>query len=166
MSNEEPRIVELEQQHAVAMRADVPMAKLPQFFEKAYTAVVAAVEQAGAEIAGPPFGYYPVMPTDGMVSIEAGFPVSEPVAVSGEVHDLVLPGGRAVVAWHIGPYERMEETYDALQAWMARSQLEPASAMWECYLSDPVVEPDPSTWRTKIVWPIETTVGTGERTDR
>jgi AraC family transcriptional regulator len=26
--------------------------------------------------------------------------------------------------------------------------------MWETYLSDPTVEPDPATWRTEIVWPL------------
>lgn len=29
-----------------------------------------------------------------------------------------------------------------------------AAGMWECYLSDPDVEPDPATWRTLIVCPL------------
>lgn len=26
--------------------------------------------------------------------------------------------------------------------------------MWESYLSDPVAEPDPATWRTRIMWSV------------
>jgi hypothetical protein len=26
--------------------------------------------------------------------------------------------------------------------------------VWETYLSDPDMEPDPATWRTLIVWPV------------
>jgi hypothetical protein len=30
----------------------------------------------------------------------------------------------------------------------------PAGHVWEVYLSQPQAEPDPSTWRTRIVWPL------------
>jgi hypothetical protein len=26
--------------------------------------------------------------------------------------------------------------------------------MWEYYLSDPAVEPDPANWKTLIIWPV------------
>lgn len=148
-----PEIVELEEQHALAMRGDVSVAELPEFFGTAFTAVVAAVEEAGLTVVGPPFGYYPVMPTD-VVIIEAGFPVSTTGELSGDVHRLVLPGGPAVVAVHVGPYDTMVKTYTRLQAWMEERDLIPASGMWESYLSDPTTDPDPSTWRTQIVWPV------------
>jgi effector-binding domain-containing protein len=72
----------------------------------------------------------------------------------GDAHRLVLPGGRAVEAVHVGPYETMTQTYETLQAWMSENDLVPGVGMWECYLSDPEAEPDPANWRTKIVWPL------------
>ena len=72
----------------------------------------------------------------------------------GEAHSLVLPGGRAVVLVHTGPFETLRETYAQLQAWMNEQRVQPATGMWECYLTDPVTEPDPARWQTKIVWPI------------
>ncbi len=153
MLDPSPKIVELNPQNAIAMRGDVPVAELPGFFEKAFSAAAAAAETAGAEITGPPFGFYPEMPTDTVV-VEAGFPVSAPFETAGNVHALVLPGGQAVEAIHIGPYETMEKTYADLQAWMSEQGLRPASGLWECYLSDPRSEPDPTTWRTRIVWPL------------
>lgn len=153
MMDPSPEIVELNPQNTIAVRGDVPIADLPEFFEQAFSAAASAAEAAGVEIIGPPFGFYPEMPTD-TVAVEAGFPVSAPVEAAGDVHALVLPGGRAVQAMHIGPYETMEKTYVDLQAWMSEQRLRPARGMWECYLSDPRSEPDPTTWRTRIVWPL------------
>lgn len=153
MASLAPEIVELEEQETLAVRGDVSIPEMPEFFGRAFGAVWAAAQAAGVEIVGPPFGFYPAMPTDTVV-VEAGAPVSAPTETSGDVHRLVLPGGRAVVAVHVGPFETMEKTYAELQAWMAQNSLEPAAGMWEFYLSDPEAEPDPSKWQTKIVWPI------------
>ena len=153
MADITPEIIELEEQQAVAVRGDLPVAELPEFFGAAFGAAAAAAEEAGVAIVGPPFGYYPEMPTD-TVAVEAGFPVSAPVAPTAEAHPLVLPGGRAVVAVHVGPYDTLEATYGALMTWMAEQGLMPAGPMWESYVSDPEANPDPSTWQTQIVWPI------------
>jgi len=148
-----PRIEELGEQHALTVHGEVPLSAMPDFFGRAFAAVMAAVEETGAMVEGAPFGYYPSMPTDTVV-VEAGFPVREPTSLHGEVHDFVLPGGRAVVAIHVGPYETMEQTYAELQSWMRHRQLVPTVGMWESYLSDPSEQTDPATWETKIVWPL------------
>lgn len=153
MSDLSPEIVELDPQNAIAVRGDVAVVDLPGFFERAFVSAAAAVEDSGVDIVGPAFGFYPEMPIQTVI-VEAGFPVSTPVETVGDAHHFVLPGGRAVQAMHTGPYETMEKTYADLQSWMAEQGLHPAAGMWESYLSDPRTEPDPATWRTKIVWPI------------
>lgn len=65
-----------------------------------------------------------------------------------------LPGGRAVVGIHVGPFDSLASTYQELLAWVAAEGLELAVGMWEVYLTDPSAEPDPSRWRTRIVWPL------------
>jgi effector-binding domain-containing protein len=153
MADVTPEIVELEPQEAIAVRGDVAIRELAGFFERAFNEAADAAGASGVEIVGPPFGFYPQMPTD-TVAVEAGFPVSAPAEAYGNAHRLVLPGGRAVQATHVGPYDTMEATYTHLQSWMAEQGIRPAVGMWECYLSDPQVEPDPATWRTRIIWPI------------
>lgn len=148
-----PEIVELEPQEAVAVRGDVATADLPAFFARAFHEAAEAANVSGVQIVGPPFGFYPEMPTETVV-VEAGFPVATPAEAHGNAHRLVLPGGRAVRVTHVGSYETMEQTYEELQAWMAEHDLEPAAGMWESYLSDPAAQPDPALWRTQIVWPI------------
>lgn len=153
MTDITPEIVDLEPQEAVAVRGEVAVADLGGFFERAFGQAAAAAASAGAEITGPPFGLYPEVPSDTVV-VEAGFPVSAPVEPSEPAHHLVLPGGRAVQVVHVGPYDALEQTYAALESWLAEHDLVGATEMWECYLSDPEAEPDPATWRTLVVWPL------------
>jgi effector-binding domain-containing protein len=70
------------------------------------------------------------------------------------VEPFELPGGRVVTGTHVGPYEALAQTYEQLVAWAGAEGLTLAEGMWESYLSDPGAEPDPSTWRTLIVWPL------------
>jgi effector-binding domain-containing protein len=149
-------VVEREPQTAAAVHGEVPIGDLPGFFGDAFAKVLAAIAAAGVQVVGPPFGYYPVMPGE-VVVVEAGFPTSVPVAADGDVHGLELPGGPAAVAVHVGPYETVDQTYGEMMAWMADRGHRPAVGMWESYLSDPEAEPDPSTWRTEIVCPIDDT---------
>lgn len=148
-----PEIVVHDPQEAIVVRGDVRIADLPSFFARAFHEAAEAADAAGVEVVGPPFAFYPEAPTE-TVAVEVGFPVSAPARARGNAHPFVLPGGRAVQAVHIGPYDTMEKTYTELRAWMAQHGLEPAVGMWECYLSDPQVERDPATWRTRIVWPL------------
>jgi effector-binding domain-containing protein len=153
MAESSPEIVELDPREAIAVRGEVPLADLPGFFERAFEEAAEAASASGVEIVGPPFGFYPEMPTE-TVTVEAGFPVSAPAGAHGDAHRLELPGGRAVQTTHVGPYDTLRDTYDRLASWMADQGLQPAVGMWESYLSDPRVEPDPATWRTRIIWPI------------
>jgi effector-binding domain-containing protein len=135
------------------VRGNVAIADLPGFFARAFHETAEAAAAAGVEIVGAPFGYYPEMPAE-TVAVEAGFPVSAQADVRGGAHRLVLPGGRVVQVVHIGPYDTVEDTYAEVESWMADQGLRPAPRMWECYLSDPEVDRDPATWRTRIVVPI------------
>jgi hypothetical protein len=66
----------------------------------------------------------------------------------GEVYATETPGGEAAVAVHRGPYDRMNETYSAIAAWMAANRRESAGQSWEIY-GDPT--PDPGHSETTIV---------------
>lgn len=127
------------------------MAELRSVFDSGFHAVVQAVQAQGVAITGPPFGYYPRMPGE-TVAVVVGFPVGGPVAPAGEVEPFELPGGQVVTGTHVGPYEAMTETYEQLTAWAQAEGLTLAVGVWEQYLSDPSTEPDPSTWRTQIIW--------------
>lgn len=145
-------VVEIPPQLVAVVRRKVPMNDLTGFFGEAFGTVAAAVVGAGGAIAGMPFGWYHGMPTD-TVDVAAGFAVSGLVpGPAGEVTVVERAGGRAAVGMHIGPYDTMVTTYEALQAWMAEQAFVPCDDMWEEYWSEP--KGDPSTWQTRIVWPL------------
>jgi effector-binding domain-containing protein len=93
------------------------------------------------------------MPTD-TVEVAAGFPVSGPIEASGEVVPMELPAGRAVTCIHVGPFERLQDTYGELLERAAAEGVDLAEGMWESYLTDPAAEPDQSKWLTGITWPV------------
>lgn len=111
------------------------------------------VSQGGGSMAGPPFTRYHGR-ADGKVDMEAGIPLKSAVPAAGRVLDARLPGGRAAVAWHVGPYQELRRTYARLEQWMAAQGLQPAGAPWEVYWTDPGIEPDPQKWRTQVLWPV------------
>ncbi|HEU5223531.1 MAG TPA: GyrI-like domain-containing protein [Candidatus Lumbricidophila sp.] len=147
-------IVAHQEQPTAVVRETVPMAKLTEFFTRAFSATMRTVGEQGTRPAGPPFGKYYGMP-GAVVDVEAGFPVATPIAPAGTVRPGTLPGGRVAEAIHIGPYDTLPTTYAELERYFDAHGLTPASTMWECYLSGPESGADPTTWRTQICWPIE-----------
>jgi hypothetical protein len=62
--------------------------------------------------------------------------------------ELWTDGHKAVVAVYRGPYEHMNEAYDAVDKWMAANHRESAGHSWEIY-GDPT--PDPANTETTVV---------------
>ncbi|MBP6525524.1 MAG: GyrI-like domain-containing protein [Dermatophilaceae bacterium] len=146
------QLTDIPSETVALVRRVVPMGDLTTFFGEAFERVAGAVPEAGGAIAGPPFGWYHGMPGE-TVDVAAGFPVVGDVHTpDGGVVVTERPGGRAVVAVHVGPYDAMAVTYAEVQGWMAGRELTPRADMWEEYLSEPTG--DPAGWRTRIVWPV------------
>lgn len=144
-------IREIEAQHAAVVQAELPMDELPTLFHRAFGEVMAVVGAQGVAVAGAPFGFYPRPPGE-TVAVAAGFPVSGPVAPTGDVVPMELPAGRAVTGVHVGYFDRLPTTYDELREWARSHAVELGDAMWEAYLTDPDAEPDGSKWETAITW--------------
>ena len=144
-------VVEMPAQTVATVRRVVAMDELSSFFGSAFRAVAAAIEAGGGVIAGPPFGCYHGPPGE-TVDVAAGFPVEGWDGDGDEVTVWRRAGGRAVVVVHVGPYETMAQTYARLSSWCEEQGITLAGEMWEEYLTGP--EADPSTWQTRIVWPV------------
>lgn len=149
----EIRMTEHQAQMTAVVRERVPVRDLPQFFGRALSKAMSAVQAQGRHPVGPPFSLYHGMPTDS-VDVEAGFPVDGPITAVDGVTPSSLPAGRVVEATHVGPYDTLPQTYEEIVGHLKEQGLTPSSDMWEVYLSDPEQEPDPATWRTQIFWPV------------
>jgi effector-binding domain-containing protein len=52
---------------------------------------------------------------------------------SGEVHAAETPAGEVAAAMHVGPYEKMRETHDAIHAWTQSHGRAIGGQSWEVY---------------------------------
>jgi effector-binding domain-containing protein len=83
------------------------------------------------------------------IQCDFGVEITRTFETAGEVHAIETPGGEAAIAVHRGPYNRMNETHNAIEQWMAANRREPAGQSWEIY-GDPT--PDPADTETMIVY--------------
>jgi effector-binding domain-containing protein/uncharacterized protein YndB with AHSA1/START domain len=109
--------------------------------EAAYARVSDYLSQSGLSQAGPPVAITRSWdPEDGW-SFFAGIPIAAAPATRPERDALVrvgqTPEGLTVVAFHRGPFDRLEVTHAAVDAVLAAYGYEPAGPHWEQYASDP-----------------------------
>jgi AraC family transcriptional regulator len=112
-----------------------------------------SVGRSGGVTAGPVFARYFAF-SDDLVDYECGIALAAPYTWNGEVQAGQIGGCEAAVGMHIGPYDRLPETYAAMQAWIEGQGRKPGAVMWEVYLNDPDQVPDPAEWRTEVYWPV------------
>jgi hypothetical protein len=78
-----------------------------------------------------------------------GVEVTRTFETVGEVYATETPAGEAAVGVHRGPYNRINETHDAIGKWIAANGRETAGYSWEIY-GDPT--PDPADTETTVVY--------------
>ncbi|MBN1241018.1 MAG: GyrI-like domain-containing protein [Gammaproteobacteria bacterium] len=144
---------ELTAQPMLFIRRRVEREAIAQAIGECLGRIAAHCQQAGLAFAGPPFARYPAA-GPGLVTIEIGMPLAAAAAGDGEIEAGELQGGPAAFAVHAGPYDRLGETYTALERWIEERGARPGGAPWESYVTDPGEVPDPEDWRTEVYWPV------------
>jgi effector-binding domain-containing protein len=166
MSDTEPFAVVVERDNAdptVAVRLQQLMAELDlgALFGEQLGRLFEYAQSNGLR-AGPPYARYHEFGPEN-ADIEIGLPLDEQVDdlapvdpdADGEIGSSQLPAGRCAVAVHLGAYEELGRTYQALEEWIAANGHQPAGPPWESYLVlPPDVDNDPTRLRTEISWPI------------
>ncbi len=95
------------------------------------------------------FLYHHPARRDMPMDVDFGVEVTRAFESAGEVYPTETPAGMAAVAVHVGPYDRMKETHDAIHAWREGNGRSFGGKSWEIYgdWSD-----DPSQLETTIVY--------------
>lgn len=103
--------------------------------------------------AGPPFALYHSW-SDDETDMDVGFPVTGKAITKGRVRPFELPAVKAVVGMHVGPYDKIVDSYNKMMEWIKVNGYEPAEYMWEEYLNSPDEVPMDKLM-TRLVWPIK-----------
>jgi effector-binding domain-containing protein len=147
-----PELRTVEEQLVAIIPVTTKIEGIPTAIGDAYGELEKALQQAGQEITGPPFVRYLSFGPE--CSFEAGFPIATSFPASGRVTISTLPAGEVATAIHVGPYDELKTTYEALMGWVEEQGRKPGGQMWEVYLTDPGTEPDTSKWRTEVFVPL------------
>jgi len=142
-----------EEQSTLVIRTTTPVEKLSELMGAGYGEIVQFMGSAGAQPAGPPFAVYHNMDMSNL-DVEIGFPVAAPTEGGGRIKAGTLPGGKAAVTLHVGPYGKIEEAYNRLTAFVKEQGLEPEAFCYEFYLNDPAETP-PEELKTEIYFPVK-----------
>jgi effector-binding domain-containing protein len=152
--NTEIKVIEIEPKDALTIRETVPNALIPQKMGQIFGELMAFFGKSGVMAAGPPFALYHAFDEE-KVDMEVGFPVVGLRSGEGRVKPCTLPGGKVVTATHVGPYDKIVDTYMEMQKWIEQKGFRAKKEMWECYMNDPDTAKDPSEYITEVFWPIE-----------
>lgn len=85
---------------------------------------------------------------------EAGFPVDKKISAEGDFTASEISLGKAAKTTHVGPYEKTEIAYKAVEDWIAKNKKEKSGAPWEVYMNSPE-KTQPSHLKTEIYFPIQ-----------
>jgi effector-binding domain-containing protein len=106
----------------------------------------------GVQPSGPPFVAFHSMDMQDL-DIEIGFPFAQELKGEGEVLAGEIPGGKAAVCLHVGPYDQLRAAYEALQKWMEANGYTSSGVAYEFYRNDPQSTPA-AELQTQVVFPL------------
>lgn len=108
------------------------------------------IEEAGGVCAGPPvLLYYDEEFNPAKVDVEVAWPVPD-----GNLVTRVLPAVRAATCMHVGPYDGLNDAYEALFAWINQNGYRALTPMREVSYNDPQVT-SPEQLVTEMIIPVE-----------
>ena len=139
-------------QHTASIKMTRPVSRIGPAMGEAFPKIYHAVVSAGMEPAGMPLARYFDFGEE-ETTFECAIPVPSAFPSTGEVEPGTVGGGEAACAIHVGPYDTIGETWEALMAWVTAQGKAPAGPFWECYIDDPQ-EVAASELKTELFIPI------------
>lgn len=145
-------LVELAARPTLVVRTRTAVERLPEVLGPAWGTIMAHAGKTGDAPSDAPFvAYHTFDMTD--LDVEIGFTFVRHLEGEGEVQASAIAEGRAAQSIHVGPYQSLRSTYQALEAWMKEQGLEPNGPAYEFYLNDPQDTPEDAL-ETRVLIPV------------
>jgi effector-binding domain-containing protein len=143
-------VCELPPRRAATVRIAGSTQDLPALMARAFADTSRAITAAGARFSGHPFARYTAFGE--RIEAIVGFPFVGELPGSAGIDISELPGGRAAMVRHVGPYEEIGRAWAGATAYLEAQGLTPTGPAWESYLTGPE---DPGPPITEIFWPLD-----------
>lgn len=141
-------------QPAVVRCGVVPANQLTEWISTTLGELADALRRHDVVPAGFPFArHHP--DGDGLLAVEAGFPISTPSSCAGLGTSCELPAGPVANARYAGPYEQIPVAYSNIIEWLRRHGEGPSGDAWEIYHAPPIGNPD--NWHVELIQPFRLT---------
>jgi uncharacterized protein YndB with AHSA1/START domain/effector-binding domain-containing protein len=148
-----PEIVQTQVQAAAVIHITVARNKIQEVMGPGLNELMTTLKQQGVEPAGRWFAHHLKMGPK-QFDFELGVPVAAPVTPQGRVKPGTLPAATIARTHYRGPYEGLPGAWPELESWIKAQGRESAADLWEVYVIDPSVSPDPATWTTQLNRPL------------
>jgi len=141
----------------MSRRMPVRLSGIGEAIGGAFQEVYGHLGRAGVQPAGPPFIIYHGVPSgDQPFDIEVCAPIARTAAAPEGWQVQELPAGTFATLVHVGPYDTVGSSYEAISAWIGAHGFVVAGPPREVYLSPPTTPPDQI--RTIIEFPVSEAV--------
>jgi effector-binding domain-containing protein len=145
--------VELKEQPSVVIFDSTKIAGMNDVIQKAMTELYAYMRKSKLEPSGPTFTMYYNWDTTAYIKMGIGFPVYEEAKSQGRVEYFMRPAGKVAKAVCPGPYENLGGAHEDMDKYFNDFRLSYTDKpVWEEYVIDPSIEPDPQKWLTNIYY--------------
>ena len=124
-----------------------------QVLGMSYGLIQAYISTTDAQIAGVPQARY--YNAGERMKFDAVLPITSLAKGNEMVKTEEVPVMKVGSVMHIGPYENFEDTYKKFKKWLEVNEDTIIGPSWERYISDPMMEPDSTKWKTEIFFPIK-----------
>jgi effector-binding domain-containing protein len=146
-------VVQLEEQPSIIVYDSTLFKDMSGFMQKCMTDLAIFMKESKIQASGPAFTMYENWDTTKYIRMRVGFPVPDEVKERGVVSYYLRPGGPALKAVLIGPYEQLYRAHEEIAMYFAEFKLPYSSLpVWEEYVTDPSVEPDQNKIQTNIFY--------------
>lgn len=147
-------IVNLEPKQAIAIRDHSTAAGLGKKYGEIYGELSEIIKKQDLEVTDHPLGIYHSF-TQEDVDMEGAIVVKGNPKPEGRMHVINTYKGKALRGDFYGPYDKLQEGWDATVAYAKENNMETTWPCFEIYVNDPGNEPNPSKLHTEIYLPIK-----------